>query len=940
MSNRQLSPVSYRRFQPQPLLSEGLLAVERQGGDLERKVAMGLARLADEMGRRADAEAERAGKLAGARDALAGAPTGARVTGGGAVTTTSGGGQSGPVRPAQGGGVRVRVPPAEIRKIIVDAAIRNGEDPDTLVEIAGIESSFNPFAKNPNSSAGGLFQFIDSTAAQFGLRDKFDAAASSDAAARLQKTNRNYLRNKLGREPTPGELYLAHQQGAGGAVKLLSNPDARAVDVVGADAVRLNAGDASMTAAQFASRWTSKVGGYAKLPAPASVGPVSVTMVEEPVEVTPGQAGTWRPSGRNTIRGRAYDVAGTRTYLEMADLAMVENQQAIYEEYKDDPVKLEQALGEGLEAELRDNVLDEIAPEFTVAYRKRASSLLSKARAEHQERLQQQNRVDFLGRVEELENSKSQRIAGLDPNDEAAASDLANLQASIEAHWDSAVARGIVDLDDAEKFKRSSRSDTTVGFYVRQASKMGADDIKAMRAQMTKDYAAGSLEGVTADDWAKIDQGLSAAESARRTQDAKADADLTKRGEDLAKRIARGLPVTPEELARFQLDAGTAPKGKVIVASTLTRMRVSEAIRTMPIAQVEKNIKQLLGEDATAEDIDFARTTIAQHRKDIATDPLGVAERFGVLPVSEGLPLDGEIDPASASAAFSERINAAKVAAEHLGTAPKFFRPGEAEQIEAAVKADPQRGLDIAAGLVDAAGRDADRVLRELGDVAPAVSLSGSLIAAGGNRQAAADLISGYGKTPDGKDYADIPNTKRLPAAREISGDALAYTPGEINRLDQAAASIARKRLHDTGIDPKKEDAAEIYERAYQEAAGATFANGAQYGGFADYDRGWRYSPQKVLLPPTVRADKFPDLMEALTDADLGGITAKNGKPWTARDFQRAMPVAVNGGFVFALGDVSGSSPMFIADEKGDPIVLDLETLRPALEPRVPGAYR
>src|SRR3546814_159379 len=130
-----------------------------------------------------------------------------------------------------------------------------------------------------------------------------------------------------------------------------------------------------MTAGQFASRWTSKVGGYAKLPSPSSVGPVSVTVVDEPISVTPGQAGTWRPSGRDTIRGRAYDVAGTRTYLEMADLAMVENQQAIYEQYKDDPVMLERALDEGLEADLRDNVIEEIAPEFTVAYRKRASGI-------------------------------------------------------------------------------------------------------------------------------------------------------------------------------------------------------------------------------------------------------------------------------------------------------------------------------------------------------------------------------------------------------------------------------------------------------------------------------------------------------------------------------------------------------------------------------------
>jgi len=124
-----------------------------------------------------------------------------------------------------------------------------------------IESGGNPNAQNPNSSAGGLFQFIDSTAKQYGLANKMDPVASTEAAARLAADNKAVLARALGREPTAGELYLAHQQGGGGATKLLANPNARAVDVVGADAVRLNGGNPNMTAAEFASRWVSKVDG-------------------------------------------------------------------------------------------------------------------------------------------------------------------------------------------------------------------------------------------------------------------------------------------------------------------------------------------------------------------------------------------------------------------------------------------------------------------------------------------------------------------------------------------------------------------------------------------------------------------------------------------------------------------------------------------------------
>ena len=97
-----------------------------------------------------------------------------------------------------------------------------------------------------------MFQFIPSTARAYGLSDPSDFRASADAAARLARDNARTLRSFLGRDPTPQELYLAHQQGAGGARGLLSRPDALAVDVVGRPAVVQNAGRPDMTAREFA----------------------------------------------------------------------------------------------------------------------------------------------------------------------------------------------------------------------------------------------------------------------------------------------------------------------------------------------------------------------------------------------------------------------------------------------------------------------------------------------------------------------------------------------------------------------------------------------------------------------------------------------------------------------------------------------------------------
>lgn len=136
---------------------------------------------------------------------------------------------------------------------INDAA---GLPPGYLAQTAYIESGFNPNADN--GIARGAFQFTGPTAKQYGLTNPFDPIASAQAAAKLATDNQNFLSGGLGRAPTAGELYLAHQQGASGALNLLTHPGANAADIVGKAAVVQNGGSPDMTAGQFANLWTSR----------------------------------------------------------------------------------------------------------------------------------------------------------------------------------------------------------------------------------------------------------------------------------------------------------------------------------------------------------------------------------------------------------------------------------------------------------------------------------------------------------------------------------------------------------------------------------------------------------------------------------------------------------------------------------------------------------
>lgn len=160
---------------------------------------------------------------------------------------------------------QTQAPAQTVIPVLTQAADRNGVSATYLMRTWQIESggSVNP----PDSSTGaaGPFQFVSSTARQYGLANPRDFGQSAEAAARLAADNKAQMSATLGRPPTDAELYLAHQQGAGGAGKLLANPTIRAGDLVGDRAIRVNGGDPNAPAANFTSMWAAKFNGAGAL---------------------------------------------------------------------------------------------------------------------------------------------------------------------------------------------------------------------------------------------------------------------------------------------------------------------------------------------------------------------------------------------------------------------------------------------------------------------------------------------------------------------------------------------------------------------------------------------------------------------------------------------------------------------------------------------------
>ena len=141
--------------------------------------------------------------------------------------------------------------------------------------IIGAESGGNADARNPNSSASGLGQFLDATWLSMMAKHRPDIQGSRDELLALKNdptlsramteayaADNGKILTGAGFEASPGNTYLAHFAGPQGAVKVLSaDPNAPVSSILGEAAVKANPFLQGMTAADLQAWAARKMGG-------------------------------------------------------------------------------------------------------------------------------------------------------------------------------------------------------------------------------------------------------------------------------------------------------------------------------------------------------------------------------------------------------------------------------------------------------------------------------------------------------------------------------------------------------------------------------------------------------------------------------------------------------------------------------------------------------
>ncbi|HEV2570936.1 MAG TPA: hypothetical protein VGU72_04300 [Beijerinckiaceae bacterium] len=708
------------------------------------------------------------------------------------------------------------------------------------------------------------------------------------------------------------------------------------------------------------------------------------SIAEDQAKIEGREAGTlaaledgWRPTNDWTARGKAYDAAGMATYQNRLNAKIRDGTEAVYAEWEKLPPgertvdRLNGGLDKLYNTMLRgvdgDPKTADVFPAVQAHFEDRFSAIrqgyVRYARGEMEKRQADNARASFIQGIQSLQNSQA-RLSSL-PGDSGEA--LQKNQDDIDATADGAYNAGTITAVQRDKIKNDTRQMALGNQALANFKTLPA----AQQAAYIKSFEAdwgGARKATRGMDEKTYENTLDQMRSVISTRDRQAtrNVNLAKREVNSAQKVLeQGDTLPQQETARIRNTYGNSPDPEV--TAQIDRLDTTQAMfqrfKGMRPEAIEAEVASLRAaaakDGATADQrlmVQSAENYAKRLRTDLKDNMLSRAAREGVVGDNGQFVSLSVADRGMFRGGLVQRAAELKTAEDHYGQRGNFLLPGERDLFRSIAATGGPRMIEVAGDIVQAMGPDAGRVFREIGGDAPDFAHVGKLAMLGADPQGLRDYAERKRLHSDEKATRMLREPNRTPQKATADkmfeseyGEAFATMPqfGEQARAAAVAMWQAQGMSRNYNGDLSG-DSGPALKRDAQIAAGASYVDGVQYGGVGDFKNGtvnnwWR--PQRVALPPGVRADGFTQVINAIRDDDLKKLpsppTTIDGKPISAKQIRTGNLVSIgHGQYRVALGDPKGPDPQWVMAPGGKTFVLDIEAMGETLRQRVPGAWR
>jgi hypothetical protein len=649
---------------------------------------------------------------------------------------------------------------------------------------------------------------------------------------------------------------------------------------------------------------------------------------------------SWRPDGSTTIRGRAFETAATTAYLDTLDADMRRRMTEAAEANRDNPAAMRQAM-DAVKADIMTNdAFPEVKASVNAQFERLRLPFQVRANEVLIERQNDQARATAL-RSNIQSEATAAKVAEIAPFSPEAQKVIDGEVTKVKERNRQLISQGAMKAEDAAAIEIKLERDMQIRQSQAAVERLKTvEDVDRAEAEFTARKAAGTL-GAAGQDARIMD--ATTDQLARRRQQLQVEgrrvvALTEKTADDMLARAQNGTFPPADEIAQMRSAAAITPAGRQIFDRFERRLDLVRQVHTSgaePAEAYARRLRREAGPTPNAEaagDIAFAEDLAASRRKAVTEDGIGTARKSGVVAVE---PLNFA-DPAALAAGVRARTAAAAVLPGNVNPEGHIFEPEELKMATRLIQGGGEKAVATIEALVAGAGKDAPRLMRQIGGQAPELSQAGLLMAQGASRQVAREIIAGVAlrELPEGSKLKSVDVGAFGKVAKDVLGSSLIDTPDMQSRVLQSARTVAAFRLRNE-TDMKGAAAQEVYRQAIQDVLGRQKINDVEFGGVAKVKPGW-WNSYPVPVPPEVRSDRFKDVIGAIRDEDLAGKAAAGVKAATVR---QAIPVAVPGGYRFAMEDPAGPDPKFLRGADGGMLTLRWDDLKGPLRSRVPGAF-